>query len=460
MNKKKIYISLILAISLIIIGFFIFSTDSETKNTSTTDIPSEEVTAIETIEVEEEKKDDAHETQPSKAPAKQKVNKNEIISDIIPIEDYGDSTSIGRGMVPFYNALGKREELGRPIRIAVFGDSFIEADILTGDFREMLQSEFGGCGVGFVSITSKTNSYRPTIHHNFNGWNSYAYTDKDKKNHDRQKIGISGYYFETQGGASVKLSGVNKYAALLDTCERVTFFLKNQTPIELGVKVNNGERSAIHINRSNHLQAKSIDGRIATVDFEVQKADSMATFYGIAMDGKDGVTVDNYSMRGSSGLFLCTVPITFLEEFNNIRPYDLIILQYGLNVLSNKTTNYRGYEQKMISAVERLKASFPQSGILIMSIGDRAYKNPQTQKMESSLPHINALLECQRNIARTTGVAFWNVFEAMGGDGGMVKMVNSKPALANKDYTHINFNGGRFIAGQLFNALVDGIPSE
>lgn len=62
MNKKKIYISLILAISLIIIGFFIFSTDSETKNTSTTDIPSEEVTAIETIEVEEEKKDDAHET--------------------------------------------------------------------------------------------------------------------------------------------------------------------------------------------------------------------------------------------------------------------------------------------------------------------------------------------------------------------------------------------------------------
>ena len=43
------------------------------------------------------------------------------------------------------------------VRKAVFGDSFIEADIFTADLREMLQKRFGGCGVGFVTITSMTS---------------------------------------------------------------------------------------------------------------------------------------------------------------------------------------------------------------------------------------------------------------------------------------------------------------
>lgn len=72
------------------------------------------------------------------------------------IEDYGDSTR--RGMASFYEALD-RTSSSHPdhdglVRIAVFGDSFIEADIFTADLREMLQKRFGGCGVGFVTITS------------------------------------------------------------------------------------------------------------------------------------------------------------------------------------------------------------------------------------------------------------------------------------------------------------------
>ena len=55
------------------------------------------------------------------------------------IEDYSDSTM--RGMTHFYEALTNRSTLNRPVRIAYFGDSFIEADILTGDLRAMLQNK-------------------------------------------------------------------------------------------------------------------------------------------------------------------------------------------------------------------------------------------------------------------------------------------------------------------------------
>ena len=67
------------------------------------------------------------------------------------IEDYSDSTM--RGMKHFYEALSKVKTMKRPVRIAYFGDSFIEADIFTADLREMLQQEFGGCGVGYVPVT-------------------------------------------------------------------------------------------------------------------------------------------------------------------------------------------------------------------------------------------------------------------------------------------------------------------
>ena len=56
------------------------------------------------------------------------------------IEDYSDSTL--RGMTPFYKALDRvssDDSDDKQVRIAVFGDSFIEADIFTADLREMLQ---------------------------------------------------------------------------------------------------------------------------------------------------------------------------------------------------------------------------------------------------------------------------------------------------------------------------------
>lgn len=85
----------------------------------------------------------------------------------------------------FYRALDEIQSKGRLVRIAVFGDSFIEADIFTADLREMLQKRFGGCGVGFVTITSMTSGYRPTVRHSFGGWSSHAVTDSvyfDKRN--------------------------------------------------------------------------------------------------------------------------------------------------------------------------------------------------------------------------------------------------------------------------------------
>ena len=46
------------------------------------------------------------------------------------------------------------------------------------------------------------------------------------------------------------------------------------------------------------------------------------------------------------------------------------------------------------------------------------------------------------------------MFEAMGGEGSMANLVHAKPSLANYDYTHINFRGGKHLAKILFEALM------
>ncbi len=368
------------------------------------------------------------------------------------IEDYSDSTF--RGMRPFYEALNRfssGDEEDRQVRIAVFGDSFIEADIFTADLREMLQKRFGGCGVGFVAITSATNGFRPTVRHTFGGWESHAVTDSI--GFDKKLQGISGHYFIPRRGAFVELRGQKKYASLLDTCQRSTIFYLSKDSLSLTASVNKGDAQLFSVLPSAHLQTSEVEGNIGSVRWSAGEADS-TRFYGVAMDGKQGIVLDNFSLRGSTGLSLRDIPQRMLKEFNRVRPYDLIVLEYGLNVATERGRNYDKYQKGLLTAIEHLKNCFPQAGVLLLSVGDRDYKDDEGELR--TMPGVKNLVRYQQHTAALSGIAFWSMFEAMGGEGSMATLVHAKPAMANLDYTHINFRGGRFLAGLLYETLIYG----
>lgn len=365
------------------------------------------------------------------------------------IEDYSDSTA--RGMARFYQALDELAGKPRFVRIAYFGDSFIEADILTADLREMLQKRYGGCGVGFVTITSMTSGFRPTVRHSFGGWQSHSIMDSVF--FDRSKQGVSGHYFIPKAGAFVELRGQKKYASRLDTCRRAGIFFHNRGEVTLSVRINRGEATTRTFEPVGDLQEMTVEGNIGSVRWTVEHADS-TLFYGLAMDGTSGIVLDNFSLRGSSGLSLRSVPVWMMREFNEQRPYDLIILQYGLNVATKRGQNYDAYIAGMRTTVQHLKDAFPQAAILVVSVGDRDYKTEEGELR--TMPGIKNLVRYQQNLAADEAVAFWNLFEAMGGEGSMAEMVHAKPSQANYDYTHINFRGGKRLAGLLYEALMYG----
>lgn len=364
------------------------------------------------------------------------------------IEDYSDSTM--RGMKHFYEALSKVKTMKRPVRIAYFGDSFIEADIFTADLREMLQQEFGGCGVGYVPVTSSISGYRPTVRHTFGGWSSHS--SNDSVGFDKIQQDISGHYFFPREGAYVQLKGQSKYASRLDTCEVSTFYFLNKGFAAVRSKVNNAAEGELHEEvGTGGVQAVSVRGRIGQVRWSVEHADS-ATFYGVAMDGKQGISLDNFSVRGSSGLHLRSIPLHTLRDFQRLRLYDLIVVQYGLNVATERGVKYDGYKKGMLTVIEHLKTAFPETSILLVSVGDREYKNENGDLR--TMPGVKNLIRYQQSIAADSHIAFWNMYEAMGGQGSIVDMIGQK--MANLDYTHINFKGGRHLAGILFETLMYG----
>lgn len=363
------------------------------------------------------------------------------------IEDYSDSTL--RGMAPFYKALD--EAPSRPVRIAYFGDSFIEADILTADLRAMLQQKYGGRGVGYVGITSQVYGFRPTVKHSFQGWDTHCVTDS--VGFDTSKQGISGYYFFPSDGAFIELKGQRKYAALLDTCTRASIYFYTKGEVSLTAVINREREVTERFQPAETLQQMTVQGSIGSVRWTVNQADS-AWFYGVVMDGDEGICVDNFSLRSTSGLTLRSIPSATLQQFNRLRPYDLIVLQYGLNVATERGRKYDKYFAGMQTTIRHLKDAFPQAGILLVGVGDRDYKTEEGEMR--TMPGIKNLIRYQQRLAAESGIAFWNLFEAMGGEGSMATLVEATPALANLDYTHINFKGGRHLAELLVETLIYG----
>lgn len=363
------------------------------------------------------------------------------------IEDYADSTQ--KGMKPFYEALDHVKE--RPVRIAYFGDSFIEADIMTANLRDMLQQRFGGCGTGFVDITSMTPGFRKSLLHKFDGWKTHSMNDS--LGYDRKRIGLSGHYFIPHTNAFVEAHSPKNYLPNLDSCEIATLFFESKGILELTTQINSTESKQQTVNGNGNMQTLSMNGHIKKVRWTVNRSDS-TTFYGFALDGHNGIILDNFGVRSSSGLQLRSIPMSRLKQFNEKRSYDLIVLQFGLNVATERGYNYDGYEQGMLRVIDHLKTAFPQAGFLIIGIGDRESKNEDG--VLRTMPGVKNLIRYQQNIAAKSGVAFWNLYEAMGGEGSIRRMVEAQPAQANLDYTHINFRGGKVLAEILYETLIYG----
>lgn len=355
------------------------------------------------------------------------------------IEDY---TKGHIGLSRFFAALNNKH-LNRPVRIAVMGDSFIEGDIFVADLRSALQKQFGGNGVGFVPVYSVADQFRPTINQEADNWVSFSML-KDTSHHYL----LSGMFFEPEDDAWLKVKPADKYPTLNDVSSFKIYYSGNNP----GVMYYTTDGNQDTIKRVLPAKAEpgfiEINHTFSEGEFFFEGNENMQV-YGTALEDNVGIVADNFSLRGNSGLILDRLDLKLCNAFAKARPYDLIILQYGLNVVSEEILNYGWYRTRMIQVIKHIQECFPNTDLLLMGVSDRAYQNGETFE---TMPAVFALLYAQRQIAQRTNITFWNTFGAMGGINSMSRFVENN--WASKDYTHLSFRGGKEIAKVFYEALM------
>lgn len=358
-------------------------------------------------------------------------------------------------LIPFFEKLYLLEnEQKGDVRIAYFGDSMTDGDMIVQDFRSYFQSQYGGKGVGFVPITSESATSRSSVSHQFSGnWKTQSYLNVKRP---LKPFGVNGHVFFANDTISnpwvAYKAGKRAYTDLL---YQPTLFYGNSDNMEGEVIFKTGRDTLIKkLTPTKLVNTLAItSANIKSIKASFNKADSIP-IYGFNFDDGKGVHVDNFSNRGNSGLPISTFKVNVMNAFQERLDYDLIILHYGTNVLNYGSYNYDWYERKMAKVVEHLKVCFPGVSVLVVSTADKATKYEMEMKTDSAvIPLTNA----QKKYALLSKSGYFNLFEAMGGEGSMTKWVEEEvPAMAAKDYTHFSYKGAQKVAEMLYQQLQNG----
>jgi lysophospholipase L1-like esterase len=106
----------------------------------------------------------------------------------------------------------------------------------------------------------------------------------------------------------------------------------------------------------------------------------------------------------------------------------------------------------MVKVINNLKTAFPKTSFLMISVQDKSMKKGSNFVTD---PAILKLLETQKNIAKETDIAYWSLFDAMGGENSMHSWVNANPPLASADHIHFNPTGAQKVGNIIAEALLE-----
>lgn len=371
---------------------------------------------------------------------------------VVPIIDFIDDSTKTRQMDRFYAKLAALEDdttgTAEPVRIAIYGDSYIQGDIMVEHLRDQLQDKFGGGGVGAVNIACAHPGYRASIQQRVNDITEYDRNNKAFKEH---RQGLSCAYTYGNGNTTYTITDQTDLGIKHNgKVERAIVYFTPRGGATVSAAVNDGAFKQIYRGTSKEVQAVKVEGPIDK--FSLRVSGSGETDFYFASLESHGVVLDNFGVQGANGMHLLGIPDETFFSFAKARQYDLVILEFGLNACSPGQKNFTFYMEQMTKVIERYKKAFPGVAILVFSASDRAKR-----AADGSLQTMNGVQElvlAQSEMAKKGKVAFWNLYKALTDEGGVARL--TELGEAQKDYIHVNRKGGKRIAGLIYKALING----
>jgi len=367
----------------------------------------------------------------------------------------------------FFDALDNAKK--KKVRIMHYGDSQIEVDRITSYIRNELQKKFGGNGAGLFPVVDIAPKMSVNISYSDN-WKRYPGFGLKDSTVTHNNYG--------------PLISMSRFAPIPNT----TIFTENSTNFEAWVSIKK-PRAAYSQTKNYAMLRILLSNALVPVSYKILADNEVVkegiippnspfielkttfdktpeeikiTFsgkdspdvYGISIEGKTGVVMDNIPLRGSSGTVFSKLDKTLMANaYANLSP-NLIILQFGGNVMPyiKSEKECLDYGNWFKSQIYFLKKMNPNAAFIVIGPSDMSIKE-KTDYV--TYPFLENVRDALKEAALTTDCVFWDMYEVMGGKNSMPNWVNAEPALAASDYTHFTPEGAKKIAEEFYKKIVE-----
>lgn len=407
-------------------------------------------------------------TQPSqpattvpKAPV-QTQSAEPAIEPILTDSDYTDSVFYAC-LAPFYEALRHTDSVA--VRVVHYGDSQIEGDRITMNLRRHLQEICGGGGVGLIPLhqtigmrtlsqSLKMDGVPQSVGEGPKRYLVYGPASNRRDNTTYGPLGQVAMMNDSLRHGSERMSlsiapmGNEKYSERYFNRVRILY----AGNLQISVNGQPAEGGYTHGTFHNRICTLPDSTTRCTVELTGQ-----GEVYGLSVETDRGVQADNIPMRGCAGTVLTNISHNELTEYFQSVNARLIILQFGGNVVpySHNTTDIRRYAERIRAQIRYLKTCAPEAAILFIGPSDM---QTSLDGHKTTYPIIPIMDKILRRTAAEEQIAYWSLYEAMGGRNSMSSW--QQRGWAGSDGIHFTRKGAEQTGEKLWLWLKDGLDRQ
>ena len=339
------------------------------------------------------------------------------------VVDFGDPNA--KQFAQRLNSLAKNKSSHRVIKIIQFGDSHSAADFFTGEFRILMQQQYGDAGIGWVTPVAIKGQNHTALNWKANDWSvisSRTVSDID--------FPMGGYIAKTtKDSATIQI--IPKSESNRNWQVKLTFKALKNTPNLLSIYDNNDKKINInYLFKSNVWQTVSF---VTKTPFTIKGGlDVEIGGIWLNLSQQSGVTVSSIATNGAKQSIWQKWGTDWLKELSSSKS-DLVILEYGTNESFEETLDVNTYRKSLINSIRQVRKSLPHAAILLIT-------PPDTMADENSFPKsFSTIMSIQKQVAKSEKTLYWNWQTAMGGPYSIKNWQNR--GLARPDLVHQTLQG-------------------
>ena len=363
----------------------------------------------------------------------------------------------GRGMRPFYEALEKtaRGDAGAITRVGHYGDSSIATDLITSTVRENLQARFGDAGHGFILAAKGYIPYKHRGVRQSSNPDSWEIREVVRRQDREGYYGYGGVQSRAMRGAWARV-GTAKRGEVGKNASRFEIYYETRPRGgKFTVRLDDQKRETVSTKGEalgeGVYTVRAPDGP-HSIEFRYSRGGTVS-FYGVVVerDGP-GVVYDSLGLVGARANRLLNFDESHIRRQLERRGVNLIVLGFGGNEASDDKTEELFYEDYM-KVLRRMRQGREDLGCLVFAPLDQARRHRGRIR---TLPTIPLIVSAQRRAAFDSGCAFYDTWQAMGGEDAMRRWYKARPRLAMGDFRHATPAGYEIIGNMFYKALLAG----